>query len=103
MFKPSFCFLDESGTLKTDHPEMRYFAVGAILHPWPDELIIQLHEVFEGLSGLLQKDPTRLEFKFKEVTKRSLPFYKKCLSLLSIDRDWRFFSITWLNYRNLAE
>ncbi len=93
MIKPCFCFLDESGTLKADHPEIRYFAVGAILHPFPDELIEELHEVFVGLSSLLRKDPSRLEFKFNEVTKRSLPFYKKCLTLLSKDSNWRFFSV----------
>jgi len=93
MIKPAFCFLDESGTLKTNHPEINYFAVGAILHPWPDELIDKLHDIFVELSNILKKEPTRLEFKFKEVTKKSLPLYKKCLYLLSQDKDWRFFSV----------
>lgn len=88
----TFAFLDETGNLSTKHPD-RYFAVGAIFHPWPDETIIELHKVFSGLSGALKKDPSRLEFKFNEVTKSSLHFYKSALGVLANDPDWRFCSI----------
>lgn len=91
--KPAFCFLDESGTLNVNHSSIRHFAVGAILHPWPDELIDQLHDVFVDLSNVLRKDPSRLEFKFNEITRTSLPLYQRCLKLLNQDRYWRFFSI----------
>lgn len=93
MTRPVFCFLDETGTLKVDASRAHHFALGAILHPWPDELIIKLHEKFEGLCSVLNKEPTRLEFKFKEVTKNSLPLYLDCLNLLVQDNDWRFFSV----------
>ncbi len=93
MLKPAFCFLDESGTLNVNHPEIRHFAVGAVLHPWPDELIEQLHDVFVDLSNVLRKDPSRLEFKFNEITKTSLPLYKRCLNLLLQDQYWRFFCV----------
>lgn len=93
MIKPTFCFLDESGTLNVNHPNIRYFAVGAILHSYPDDLIDQLHDVFVNLSNVLRKDPSRIEFKFNKVTKMSLPLYKDCLKLLKQDEHWRFFSL----------
>lgn len=63
------------------------------MHPWPDNIIIQLHNVFGELASLLKKDPSRLEFKFGAVTKNSYPIYKKCLKVLEHDPDWRFFSV----------
>lgn len=92
MIKPTFCFLDESGTLNVDNPKVRYFAVGAIIHSYPDELIDNLHREFEGLCDVLKKDPSKLEFKFSEVTERSLPYYLKCLKVLKADKNWRFCS-----------
>lgn len=88
----TFAFLDETGNLSLNHPD-KYFAVGAIFHPWPDETIIKLHKVFEGLCSALKKDPSRLEFKFNEVTKSSLPFYKDAIDVLRTDKDWRFCSV----------
>lgn len=90
---PTFCFLDESGTLNTMLEDVRHFAVGAIIHSNPDELIHQLHSVFEGFCGDMQKEPTRLEFKAAEVTYTSLKHYIKCLEVLKNDDDWRFCSI----------
>lgn len=92
MTKPTFCFLDESGTLNVNHPTIRYFAVGAIIHSYPDELIIKLHNEFESLSSTLKKDPTRLEFKFTLVTPNSLKHYLNCLKILEQDDNWRFCS-----------
>ena len=92
MIKPTFCFLDESGTLNVNHPEIRYFAVGAVIHSYPDDLIRKLHKEFEGLCATLKKDPTRLEFKFTTVTSNSLPHYKNCLKILLQDKGWRFCS-----------
>jgi len=89
----TFCFLDESGILDATNIQTRYFAIGAILHPWPDELIIQLHQIFEDLCNKLKKEPSRLEFKFSEITKLSLPLYKTCVEILLNDQDWRFFSV----------
>lgn len=88
----TFGFLDESGNLSLQHKD-KYFAVGAIFHPWPDELIIKLHKVFEGFSAKMKKDPTRLEFKFNEVTTNSLPYYLQALNELSADKDWRYCSL----------
>lgn len=92
MIKPTFCFLDESGTLNITNVKVRHFAVGAIIHSYPDELISKLHVQFEGLCNELKKEPSRLEFKFSEVTKKSLPYYIKCLDLLEQDSEWRFCS-----------
>lgn len=89
----TFAFLDESGNPSKRDGE-KYYGVGALFHPWPDETIIKLHEVFTGFSGALQKDPTRLELKFNEVTGKSLPFYLKALTVLKNDQDWRFCSVT---------
>lgn len=88
----TFGFLDESGNLSLRHKD-KYFAVGAIFHPWPDELIIKLHNIFAGFSAEMKKDPTRLELKFNEVTKRALPFYIKALQELESDKDWRYCSL----------
>lgn len=88
----TFGFLDESGNLSVNHKD-QYFTVGAIFHPWPDELIIKLHKVFEGFSAAMKKDPTRLELKFNEVTTTSLNYYLAALELLKEDKDWRFCSL----------
>jgi len=92
MIKPTFCFLDESGTLNVKSHNIRHFAVGAIIHSNPDDLIIELHNQFEALCSKLKKDPTRLEFKFSAVTQKSLPFYENCLKILTRDKNWRFCS-----------
>jgi hypothetical protein len=88
----TFGFLDESGNLSINHPDA-YFAVGAIFHPWPDELIINLHRIFENFCSAMKKDPTRLEFKFNEVTKGTLDHYLNAIGLLESDNDWRFCSL----------
>jgi hypothetical protein len=49
----AFAFLDETGNLSVNHPD-RYFAVGTILHPWPDEMIIKLHIL--NMLNNVQKD-----------------------------------------------
>lgn len=90
---PTFCFMDESGTLNVNHESIRYFAVGAIIHSYPDDLVARLHREFEGLCGALQKEPTRLEFKFTFLTEKSLPYYLNCIDILSEDTGWRFCSL----------
>lgn len=90
---PTFCFLDESGTLNVANQDVRYFAVGAIIDSYPDELIERLHQEFEQLASVLKKDPSRLEFKFTSVTVRSLPCYLRCIRLLSQYSSWRFCSL----------
>jgi hypothetical protein len=88
----TFGFLDETGNLSLNHP-VRKFAVGAIIHPWPDELIINLHNVFTGFCSDMKKEPTRMEMKFNEVTLRSLPHYLKAIDSLERDPEWRFCSL----------
>jgi hypothetical protein len=88
----TFAFLDETGNLSLNHPD-RYFAVGAIFHPWPDETLIELHKIFEELCSRFKKDPSRMEFKFNEVTTNSLSCYLKALDVLREDKDWRFCSV----------
>lgn len=78
LIKPTFAFLDEHGNLSPGGPQ-RHFAVGAIIDSYPDGLVEELHQLFEGLCSLLKKDPSRLEFKFSEVTKKSLPLYLRLL------------------------
>ena len=46
---------------------------------------------FEGLCSLLQKDTSRLEFHFKEVTNTSIQLYIKTLDILEKHLEsWRF-------------
>jgi len=90
--KPTFAFLDEYGNLSSNSPQ-RYFAVGAIIDSYPDGLVEELHQTFEGLCSLLKKDPSRLEFKFSEVTKTSLPLYLRLLEVLAKHPSWRFCSM----------
>lgn len=92
LIKPTFAFLDEHGNLSPSSPQ-RYFAIGAIVDSYPDGLVEELHQLFEGLCSLLKKDPSRMEFKFSEVTKRSLPLYLRLLSVLAKNQSWRFCSI----------
>ncbi|MDR3642879.1 MAG: DUF3800 domain-containing protein [Candidatus Doudnabacteria bacterium] len=92
MIKPTFCFLDESGTLNVQNRAVRYFAVGAIVHSFPDKLITALHSEYEGLCNALKKDSSRVEFKFTSVTQKSLPYYLNCLKILLNEPNWRFCS-----------
>jgi Protein of unknown function (DUF3800) len=89
--RPVFCFLDESGTILGD--DSKYFALGAIVHPRPDELIENLHKVFEGLVADCSKHRTAQEFHFTDVTLGTVKHFIKCMDCLEQDKDWRFFSV----------
>ena len=88
--RPVFCFLDESGTIGGGS---RYFAIGAIVHPMPDELNEKLHAVFEGYVAARKRDRTSQEFHFKELTEGTRSHYVRALQCLKADPDWRFFSV----------
>jgi len=88
---PVFCFLDESGTFLGNQTE--YFALGAIIHPWPDDLTESLHEVLEGLIGECRRHRTSQEFHFAEVTENTLKHFLKCIECLDKDKNWRFASL----------
>lgn len=88
--KPTFAFMDESGTLHPNNPN-RYFAVGAIIDSYPDGLIKDLHLLLQHLESKLgRKDDSKLEFRFSSVTKTSLPIYKNLINLLKKHQSWRF-------------
>jgi len=88
---PVFCFLDESGTFLGN--ESAYFALGAIIHPWPDNLTESLHEALEGLISDCKQHRTSQEFHFTDVTEGTLKHFLKCMNLLEADKDWRFVSL----------
>lgn len=89
MLIPTFAFLDESGNLDPGSPQ-RYFAVGAVIDSYPDDMIKELHNLFEGLCSALKKDPSRLEFRFSDVKKSSLSFYLKLIDIMKKYNSWRF-------------
>ena len=89
--KLMLCFLDETGTLNINNIKQQYWGLGLIAHPSPDDLVCSLHQCHEGLCSLLKKDPSRLEFHFKEVTKTSESLYLNCLNYLRKDKHWKFF------------
>ena len=70
-----------------------HWAIGAIVHPWPEELIEQLHAVFEGLVSECKRHRTAQEFHFNEVTLGTVRHFIKALDCLQKDPDWRFFSV----------
>lgn len=84
-----FCFLDESGVLHSKS-NSSHWGLGLIIHPRPDEIIEKLHSHFEALCSVLNKDPSRLEFHFENITEKSLPLYLKCIDSLMEDKQWRF-------------
>lgn len=87
---PTYAFLDEQGNLNKNSPQ-RYFSVGALISSYPDNLIDELHLVFEGLCSLLKKDSSRLEFHFKELTNTSVDQYIIALDVLQKHKSsWRF-------------
>ena len=91
--KPTFAFMDESGTLHPNNPN-RYFALGSIIDSYPDDLIQDLHLLLQHLESKLgRKNDPKLEFRFSSVTKTSLPVYKKLIDLLEDHHSWRFCSL----------
>jgi hypothetical protein len=88
---PVYCFLDESGTFLGN--ESTHFALGAIIHPWPDDLTESLHEVLECLIGDCKRHRTSQEFHFADLTEGTLKHFLKCVECLEKDTDWRFFSL----------
>lgn len=87
----TFTFLDESGALvpvKKEGP--KYFGIGALKHTKPNQLIQELHPIFEGLVGALKKDETRVEFSFKATTGSSIHYDLQFLERLSSNTDWEF-------------
>ena len=88
--KPTFSFMDESGTLHPNNPN-RYFAVGALIDSYPDDLIKDLHLLLQHLESKLGRaNDTKLEFRFSSVTKSSLPVYTELIELLKRHHSWRF-------------
>ncbi len=82
--------MDESRTLHPNNPD-RYFAVGAIIDSYPDDMIGDLHLLLQHLESKLgRKNDPKLEFRFSSVTKTSLPIYKKVINLLKSHHSWRF-------------
>ena len=90
---PCFWFLDETGILLPPPEQGGQFALGAIIYASPDDLIEELHEIFECLCGLLKKDRTAVEFKFNTITKTTLPIYKRFVQRMENDGFWRFCSV----------
>lgn len=89
--RPVFCFLDETGTILGN--SSRHFAVGAIVHPWPDELIEELHGCFETLVSACKRERTAQEFHFSDVTLGTVDHFIRCIDRLEKDTAWRFFSV----------
>ena len=88
---PVFCFLDESGTFLGN--DSSHLALGAIVHPWPDDLIESLHENLECLIAACSKHRTSQEFHFADLTEGTLKHFIKCVDCLEQDKNWRFFSL----------
>lgn len=91
MSLPVYCFLDESGTFLGN--ESKHFALGAIIHPWPDDLTESLHEVLECLISDCTRHRTSQEFHFADLTEGTLKHFLKCVDCLENDKDWRFASL----------
>ena len=79
-----FAFIDEVGTGKD--PNQPFFGVGILIVIADDEGVFRLNQEFRGIlmdaiSALHQKED-KFEFKFKFITKTSLPYYLKLINLV---------------------
>lgn len=79
-----FAFIDEVGTGKDLNQP--FFGIGILVVVDSDEEMFRLNQEFRGIlmdaiSALHQKED-KFEFKFKFITKRSLPYYLKLINIV---------------------
>jgi hypothetical protein len=77
----SFVFIDESGVLHND-PNQPFFAIGALIVEDTSELVQQLMILRRQAVAATGNKWRTFEFKFKEITHQSRPFYEKLIDLV---------------------